>query len=552
MSKSSLVSAPCSCTRSSEHLESALVRTGLRQHPSSISTITPTPVMFPPSSRVRDNGNSKFEPTPMTVSEFFCDSRKVFTTNAEYCEIDNIGGCEPLTHGRIFFPKISGVKSAGPIVLICHGLPPNSSCKVPFYQAFDGLLSCIAAHGMIAVSIECSNSDNPKDRANRILNQLLHIKSVIGKKGVTLAGDEPLALVGHSNGGEAVAIAAEAIRLGTIKSAFTFVESVVHLAPAHVVPKFYSSNQFCRNQLLIQGGLDGNIDPEVGFGIYEDFFRVTMIQGQALPNSFQSAIFLSGGTHSGLSAMTWNSKCGVKAFAADVATQNEVDGMLEPNGQMFVVKAYVAAFLEMTLRGASKFKRWFTGDIVPIFIHPDPVIQADLDAKLKISVSHAEASSSTLLCNDASCAQSFGLTALSQINLSTLNPQGPDRLAFRAEWDLSKNTNPRLVFNFPELEFPPLDDLFLEFDVAQLPGITTTLEFKVSVLAPFNNVSATVVVPPQQVVSFPINRSMVLSTIRIPMNLFPTTSETFSGVFMNFSKSSLKGTVMISFPRISP
>lgn len=144
------------------------------------SAVSSTHVMFPPSSMVSAVGGPRFGATPTVVDQFFCDIRKVYSKDPDYCH-EGLVVCEPVSRGRIFFPLKSGLPQPGPIVVLCHGKPPHA-CDTPFYRGFDQLLKAIASKGMIAASIECKHAEEAFPRAQRILSQLTRIKSVIAKK----------------------------------------------------------------------------------------------------------------------------------------------------------------------------------------------------------------------------------------------------------------------------------------------------------------------------------------------------------------------------------
>lgn len=510
-----------------------------------------TPVMFPQSSMLSAIGRPRFGATPTVVDQFFCDFRRVFTKNAEYCDADNLGVCKPVTRGRIFFPKSGDLPLPGPIVVFCHGKPPAQGCEIPFYRGFDRLLKCIASSGMIAASIECTNGENQFARADRILTQLTRIKSVIASKGVALAGSEPLALVGHSNGGEAVALAGAAIRSGVIKNSFAAVQAVVQLSPTYHSGQAYSLHQYTKNHLVIQAALDGNVVPSQGVRHYEDDFAIAMIKKQGIANSIQSLVYVLGGSHTGFSDGEWNNACSAPAFQGDFINPTEHVNMLKYLGQSFVVGAYVAGFLRMALKNDSALKPWFTGDVIPTFQHPIADVQTDWNTKGGIHVLHAEASGTIVLCASASCAIASGLQVLTQINMSSFSPCHHNRSGFRVEWDRGKNSSPALVFNFPEINFPTLQNRFLEFDAAQPPGSLVPLEIRVGASPPLNSVFVPVKVPAQQFVKSAQNQNMVLTTHRIPMSAFPVTSSSFGAVVISFAKSVSKGSMLISFPRIS-
>ncbi len=554
MDKSKINTIDCSCTvPKAERLQYTSPRMNSVLQTSLVTGIPPTPLMFPSSSLISKIGSLRFSLAPTIVTPAsICDTRRVFNTgDPDFCEFDNIGGCKPVTRGRIWFPKVNGQPTAGPIVVLCHGVPPGNQCQSTFYKGFERLLKCIAANGMIAISIECLVADNAIGRANRIIAQLQRIKSVIKSKGVILTGNETLALVGHSNGGEAVPFAADAVRTGAVKSQFTSVKTVVQLAPS--VPNFKLVNQYAQNQLVIQGGLDGNVLPEGGVDHYEQFFGVTMVEKKAMPGTFQSLVFLHGGSHTGLSDIEYNNSCGALSYEGDPSTKKEIVSMLSYLGQSFVVGAYVSRFLRMTLMGDSEFRPWFTGETIPTFQHFDPAVQKNLDQNLGIRILHAEASSAVVLCSNAACAKSFGLQVLTQINMSTFGQNcRHNRAGFKVTWDRTKESSPSLVFNFAELQFASLKDLFLEFDAAQPPGATTSITIQIGASGPLNNTFVPVVLQPQQPVGDPNHRSMVLSTLRVPLSSFPVTPASFMAVVVNFSKSPSLGTILISFPRISP
>jgi len=174
-------------------------------------------------------------PTNLVVTDRLCTGN----TDSNFSDYDVKSETLGVLKGIIMFPRKNGVRINAPLVIFVHGKPgaPNGT-PPPLYQfGYSYLLRAIAQCGFIAISIECSG-----DQINRAAILLEHVKLIVPKIkaqfNVTISPiHDSLYLVGHSQGGEAVSIAAEDIKLGAAAPFFYAVRSVISLAPTFAFPQ---------------------------------------------------------------------------------------------------------------------------------------------------------------------------------------------------------------------------------------------------------------------------------------------------------------------------
>jgi dienelactone hydrolase len=170
-----------------------------------------------------------------------------------------------------------------------------------------------------------------------------------------------IGLIGHSRGGEAVvkiAGAPDLIPPGCV------IKSIISLAPTDM----YDQADLMQNipYFVLYGSRDGDVTGDrvvpirnSGFSLYD----------RAKNHSEKSMAFVYGATHNGF--ITGNTTSELKALGGEF-TRSFYDKkiILEDAPQQYMAKAYMNAFLRMTLRGQAIWKPLFTGELKPRSLGP--------------------------------------------------------------------------------------------------------------------------------------------------------------------------------------
>ena len=155
--------------------------------------------------------------------------------------------------------QISAAQPNYPVVVLVHG---NSS-HVNSYQGYDYLLDHLARNGFIAASIHMQPGQTGTDRA-RVLQA--HLPILFAMFGASAQNN--IGIMGHSRGGEAVAIAA---RLNTQEAWGWNINAVISLAPTNQYTFEHFGGTWAKPYLVLYGSLDGDLAGigDTGFELYD-------------------------------------------------------------------------------------------------------------------------------------------------------------------------------------------------------------------------------------------------------------------------------------------
>lgn len=285
-------------------------------------------------------------------------------------------------NGRVWYPEGDG---PFPISLIVHGNHGMEDFSDTGYAYLGELL---ASQGIIMVSVD-ENFINSSwkdmfgdglDEENDARGWLLleHLKNW---RKWNESSDTPfydkidldnIAVMGHSRGGEAAAIAAFLNKLkyypDDAKQQFDFnfsIKSVVAIAPVdgQYKPGEVGTPLEDVNYLVIHGANDGDVS---SFGGLRQYERVTFSDSS---DFFKSAVYIYGANH-GQFNTTWGNSDSPQPFA----TLLNKTALLPMEEQLEIGRVYISAFLQATLQGRKEFKELFkdyrTGrDWLPITIY---------------------------------------------------------------------------------------------------------------------------------------------------------------------------------------
>ncbi|CAM3705172.1 alpha/beta hydrolase [Cohnella lubricantis] len=262
-------------------------------------------------------------------------------------------------NGTVWMPEGDG---PFPVVLIVHG---NHSMEDFSDEGYAYLGELLASRGFAAVSVDenflnysvwsgIPNQDQ-KVRAWLLLKHIGQLQQFASDASTPLYGKldfERVALVGHSRGGQAVAMAADrgpwfGSAPGLPAEDSYTIRAVVALAPTDVVVDGRSASLRDIAYLLLQGAGDGDIS---NFDGERQYNRVSYSPSSA---AFKSSLYIAGANH-GQFNTTWGARddslpAGLFLSKPDLSGEE----------QRQIAKVYVSAFLESALHGQDAYEALF-------------------------------------------------------------------------------------------------------------------------------------------------------------------------------------------------
>lgn len=263
-------------------------------------------------------------------------------------------------NGRVWMPEGEG---PFPLALIVHG---NHLMEYFSDGGYSYLGELLASRGIIAISIDenflnysvwSGIPDNDmKMRAWIMLKHLEQIGKWNEETGSLFSNRVDLnkvALIGHSRGGQAAAMAADASRwfnsdpvlegIGDIS-----IQSVVAIAPTDTVVDRKQAELTDINYLTLQGARDADVNNFYGDRQYN---RVAF---QEKSDLFKAALYIGDANHS-----QFNSDWGTMDERLPGGLFLNKNGMLRQEEQQQISKLYISAFLEATLLNNMESKALF-------------------------------------------------------------------------------------------------------------------------------------------------------------------------------------------------
>lgn len=258
-------------------------------------------------------------------------------------------------NGRVWYPDGPGPY---PLVLVVHGNHNMEEFSDPGYGYLGELL---ASRGFILASVD-ENFLNGFMRAENdargwmLLKHLQAWKKFNDSTGSPLQGKvdmNNIALMGHSRGGEAVAVAGAFNRLshypddGNVKFDFNFgIKSLVAIAPVdgQYRPMEKGTQVTDYNYLLFHGSHDGDVSNFSGLTQYE------RIKYTGKEDYFKSAFLVYRANHG-----QWNTVWGSTDGGPRSRRSLDLRGFITQEEQRRFAEVVVSAFLEATLKGKREY-----------------------------------------------------------------------------------------------------------------------------------------------------------------------------------------------------
>ena len=270
-------------------------------------------------------------------------------------------------NGRVWYPEGDG---PFPLALIVHGNHGMHDYSDPGYEYLGQLL---ASQGIILTSVDenfinsgwtdilGSGLDEENDaRGWLLLKHLQSWRSWNKTEGHQFFGKidmDNLAVMGHSRGGEAAAIAGFFNRLpyypDNALETFDFdfnIQAVVSIAPVdgQYRPGEVGTPLENVNYLVLHGANDGDVQ---SFGGLRQYERLKFTDSTYY---FKSALYIYGANH-GQFNTSWGNKDSPQPFASLL----NLDALMPMEEQLTIGKVYISAFLQATLQGKKEYETLF-------------------------------------------------------------------------------------------------------------------------------------------------------------------------------------------------
>jgi hypothetical protein len=258
-------------------------------------------------------------------------------------------------NGRVWYPEGQG---PFPLVLVVHG---NHNMKDFSDPGYEYLGRHLASRGFIVVSVDENflngNIRGENDARGWMLLQHLALwrrwnDSAGGPFSGKVAMDR-IALIGHSRGGEAVAVAGAFNRLkrypddANVKFEFDFgIRSLIAIAPVdgQYEPTSRPTPLENLNYLVIHGSHDGDVSAFAGLRQYQ---RLKFTDGKPW---FKAAVWMYRANHG-----QWNTVWGAFDNGPQSRRWLDVDQLIHPEAQRRMALVYFTSFLEATLRDRREY-----------------------------------------------------------------------------------------------------------------------------------------------------------------------------------------------------
>lgn len=263
-------------------------------------------------------------------------------------------------NGRVWMPEGNGPFS---LVLMVHG---NHLMEDYSDEGYAYLGELLASRGFIAVSVDENflnfspwsgiPSNDMKVRAWMLLKHLQQIDLFAADESSPLFGKvdfNNIGLIGHSRGGQAVAMAADPLRWFTRGKGLSnldefHIRSVIAIAPTDKQVDNNSARLSNMNYLSIQGSQDGDVNDFYGDRQYN---RVAFDSGS---EAFKSTIYIEGANHS-----QFNTSWGHYDVSMPAGILLSRSNIMDASEQRQIAKVYVSAFLEATLHQQTAYRELF-------------------------------------------------------------------------------------------------------------------------------------------------------------------------------------------------
>lgn len=282
-------------------------------------------------------GSFEYSEGTATVTDDY-GSETVEKKAVVYFPADGPGATQP--------SQISSAQASYPLVVVMHG---NSGATTS-YQGYNYLLEHLAKNGFIAASIHLNPGMEGTGRARMLFE---NIGVLQGKFGSKLANN--IGIMGHSRGGEAVAIAA---RLNHQEGLGHNINAVISLAPTDQYTNEVLGGAWATPYLVVYGSMDGDVaggwgppgsPMNTGFALYD---RANVAE--------KCMVFIYGAIHG-----HFNTVWGDGDLYFGKIGSSDLPKLISATAHQTIAKGYMTAFFRRHLRNENQWDGIFKGEWTP-------------------------------------------------------------------------------------------------------------------------------------------------------------------------------------------
>lgn len=244
--------------------------------------------------------------------------------------------------GATAVSEISPNQTSYPLVVIVHGQGHD-------YMDYDYLLNHWAMNGFIAASIYLTNANGKMthvDRASMLFKHLEILKTMFGTK-----ADNNIGIMGHSRGGEGVAVAP---RMNFQQELPHAINAVISLAPTDQYTDETIGGDWATPYLVVYGAMDGDVAGGSGKPWNTGFALFDRANGKP-----KSMVFVYSATHNRFTETSDADYSSWKLGANDRAI------ILERGTHQAIAMGYMTAFFHQELNGDTRWEGLFRGEWIP-------------------------------------------------------------------------------------------------------------------------------------------------------------------------------------------
>lgn len=263
-------------------------------------------------------------------------------------------------NGRVWMPQGEG---PFPVVLMVHG---NHLMEHFSDEGYGYLGELLASRGLIAISVDENflnysawsgiPDQDMKLRAWMLLKHIGQLQQFAEDPSSRFYGKvdfQRVALIGHSRGGQAVAMAADRVQWFSYDSGLPLpssyqIKGVVAIAPTDTFVDGRQAKLYDISYLTLQGAKDADL---VNFNGERQYARVDIAEGA---DAFKASLYIAGANHS-----QFNTAWGEFDNSFPGRLFIRPAGKLEPVAQRQIAKAYVSAFMETVLHKDEQYRPLF-------------------------------------------------------------------------------------------------------------------------------------------------------------------------------------------------
>ncbi len=263
-------------------------------------------------------------------------------------------------NGRVWMPEGSG---PFPLILIVHG---NHLMEDYSDEGYAYLGELLASRGFIAISVDENffnysawtgiPGNDMKARAWLLLKHLQQISQFAADSSTPFYNKvdfDRIGLIGHSRGGQAVAMAADPLRWFQRGDSLEDLDKYHIVSVAAIAPTDKKvDNNLARlsnvNYFSLQGAQDGDVSDFYGDRQYS---RATFDKGSS---AFKATLYVDGANHS-----QFNTSWGHYDASFPTGILLSRSRIMNEESQRQIAKVYVSAFMEATLHGKTEYTELF-------------------------------------------------------------------------------------------------------------------------------------------------------------------------------------------------